>query len=79
MDTDQKLSDPCKICLVRPCCSEGCHDLTDYIREVLDLVMVDSNHEVLKNFSEQQAELIRSTAETIKRNTETKNDFMSMY
>jgi hypothetical protein len=66
---DQKQPEfPCNICLVRPCCSETCNMVKDYMISVLELVCDNPNHEVLKQFSELQVEQIRSCAVMLKRN-----------
>lgn len=74
MDMDNKLSDPCSICLVRACCSDLCDILRDHMLDVLKAVAEDPNHEVLKQFSELQVKLIRSLAHLIKRNEGAKDE-----
>lgn len=58
------LANPCDICLVKPCCTDVCSLLIDFMKTVLRIVAKDPNHEVLEQFSEQQVKQILSYAKT---------------
>ena len=66
MELKKQLISPCTICLVRSCCSESCDTFRDYILDVLNKVVKNPNHEVLKQFSEHQIVQIRSLVKIIK-------------
>ena len=51
---------------MRSCCSESCDTFRDYILDVLNKVVKNPNHEVLKQFSEHQIVQIRSLVKIIK-------------
>jgi len=63
------LEDPCIECLVRPCCKIPCSVVRKFILAVLELEIENPHHRAVDRlFSSDQAMLVRSTADIIRRN-----------
>ena len=61
-----ELINPCSECLVVVCCQESCRAMRDFTMEVLEVAVENPDHPIIDTYNEEQARLIRSTAEWLK-------------
>lgn len=65
------LTNPCNECIVRACCRDACAVMKEFIVEVLELIIEDPHHGILEEeFSREQADIIISTADMVRRHRE---------